>query len=108
MSISSLGVGSGLDLATIVDQLVAAERAPAQSRINVKQVRAQTKLSAFGSLRSAIDALESSVEKLKSFETQMKATSASSDAVSVTADGAPVAGVYNVVVSELASAQSLA
>lgn len=106
--ISSLGVGSGLDLASLVDSLVAAERAPAEGRINVKQVRAQTKLSAFGSLRSAVAALESSVEKLKSFETQMKATSASSDAVAVSAKGAPVAGVYNVVVHELASAQSLA
>ncbi|HEX6993027.1 MAG TPA: flagellar filament capping protein FliD [Gammaproteobacteria bacterium] len=106
--ISSLGVGSGLDLASLVDQLVAAERAPAQNRINLKQARAQTKLSAFGSLRSAISNLESSLEKLKSFEAGMKATSASPDAVSVTAGGAPVVGVYNVVVHELASAQSLA
>src|SRR5690606_14623289 len=102
------GVGSGLDLATLVDQLVAAERAPALNRISQKQTRAQTKLSAFGSLRSAIANLESAVEKLKSFETGMKATSASPDAVSATVGGAAVAGVYNVVVRELASAQSLA
>ena len=108
MSISSLGVGSGLDLATLVDQLVAAERAPAQNRISLKQSRAQTKLSAFGSLRSAIANLESALEKIKSFKAGMKATSASPDAVSVTAGGAAVAGVYNVVVRELASAQSLA
>ncbi|MFS8609308.1 MAG: flagellar filament capping protein FliD [Gammaproteobacteria bacterium] len=108
MSISSLGVGSGLDLATLVDQLVAAERAPAQSRIALKQTRAQTKLSAFGSLRSAISNLETSLEKLDGFKAGMKATSASPDAVSVTAGDAPVAGVYNVVVRELAAAQSLA
>src|SRR5690606_37709057 len=108
MSISSLGVGSGLDLATLVDQLVAAERAPAQSRISLKQTRAQTKLSAFGSLRSAIANLETSLEKIKSVKAGMKATSASPDAVSVTAGDAPVAGVYNVVVRQLASAQSLA
>jgi len=106
--ISSLGVGSGLDLATLVDQLVAAERAPALNRISQKQTRAQTKLSAFGSLRSAIANLESAVGKLKSFETGMKATSASPDAVSATVGGAAVAGVYTVVVHELASAQSLA
>lgn len=106
--ISSLGIGSGLDLATLVEQLVVAERAPAQNRINLKQAQAQTKLSAFGSLRSAIANLESSVEKLQSFKAGMKATSASPDAVSVTVGDAPVAGVYNVVVHELASAQSLA
>jgi len=108
MSISSLGIGSGLDLANLVDQLVAAERAPAQSRITLKQTHAQTKLSALGSLRSAISNLETALAAIKSFKAGMKATSVSPEAVSATAGGAPVAGVYNVVVRELASAQSLA
>src|SRR5690606_23780838 len=107
MSISSLGIGSGLDLANLVDQLVAAERAPAQSRITLKQTHAQTKLSALGSLRSAISNLETALAAIKSFKAGMKATSVSPEAVSATAGGAPVAGVYNVVVRELASAQSL-
>ena len=56
--VSSLGVGSGLDLASLVTKLVATERAPADGRLNRIQQRAQAQLSAFGSLRGAASKLK--------------------------------------------------
>ena len=37
MSIQSLGVGSGLDLESLVGQLLEAERAPKQARLDKKE-----------------------------------------------------------------------
>ena len=53
-SISSSGIGSGLDIAGIVQSLVAAEGQPVESRISQQEARAQAKLSAYGSLKSAL------------------------------------------------------
>ena len=36
-TISSLGIGSGLDLSSIVDGLVEAERVPTESRLDAKE-----------------------------------------------------------------------
>ena len=41
MGISSAGIGSGLDVASIVNQLVAAERAPTEARIDRTERRVQ-------------------------------------------------------------------
>ena len=58
--IISSGIGSGLDIAGIVQQLVVAEGQPAESRIVLQESRAQAKLSAFGSLKSALSAMRTS------------------------------------------------
>lgn len=107
--ISSLGVGSGLDLGTLVQSLVDAERAPTENRLNRKQSTARTQLSALGALKSAASNLLSAVEALKDFETELKAASSDDDtvAVSVGGDGA-VPGRYRIQVQTLARAQSLA
>ena len=48
MAISTLG--SGLDIPSLVSQLVAAERSPVESRIARGENAAKTQLSAMGSL----------------------------------------------------------
>ncbi|MEQ8485048.1 MAG: flagellar filament capping protein FliD [Pseudomonadales bacterium] len=105
---SSLGVGSGLDLNSLVTQLVQAERAPAEGRLDREQVRAQTQLSAFGSLRSAASRLESVLEGLAGFRTAMRAVSSDPDRVLATAGADAEPGRYQIQVTRLASAQSLA
>lgn len=57
MSISSLGVGSGVLTSDLVDQLVAAERKPTESRLAQKTERTEALLSAYGKLRSAVTEL---------------------------------------------------
>ncbi len=109
--ISSLGVGSGLDLNSLVQQLVTAERAPVENRLNRSQAKATSQLSALGQLRSATNTLGTAVNNLKDFQTALKANITGGDAVSVQIDSAgprPEQGSWQIRVDSLASAQSLA
>ena len=54
MEISAQGIGSGLDIGGIVEQLVAAERAPVGNRLNLQEARATSELSAIGQLKSGL------------------------------------------------------
>ena len=65
MATSSLSaVGSGLDIAAVVSQLVAAERKPAATRINSQGTAATAKLSALGSIKSSLSSLQTTLEAL--------------------------------------------
>jgi flagellar hook-associated protein 2 len=109
-SISSLGVGSGLDLSGIVDSLVSAERAPAESRLNLKEQRLTTELSAFGVLRSSLALFQNSLSDLKSssnFDTKSISQSDSS-IFSTTVTNTADVSQYSVEVTSLAGAHALA
>lgn len=108
--ISSLGIGSGILNSDLVDQLVAAERKPADSRLNFNQQRTEALISAYGTLRSAITDLRLPMRQLSSAE-NLKAYSGSSsnEAVGVAVDSVSASpGSYTVTVDSLAQAQSLA
>ena len=106
-TISSPGVGSGLDVNSIVTQLVAIERQPIvklQSQVS----SLQTKLSAFGKLQSNLSALRDAASALTSTSTWNQTTGTSSDSASVvvTTDASNRPGSYNVQVTQLAQAQT--
>ncbi len=108
--ISSLGVGSGVLTSDLVDQLVAAERAPTENRLTQKTQQSEAMLSAYGKLRSAITELRlpmrqlSSADNLKAFS----ATSSNED-IGVSVDSTKASrGSYSLEVTSLASAQALA
>jgi flagellar hook-associated protein 2 len=108
-TLSSPGVGSGLDVNSIVTQLVALERRP----IELLQSQAstiQTKLSAFGLLQSYTGNVRDIADRLArpSFWTQTSASSSDSASVSVSATATAVNGSYSVAVTQLAQAQNLA
>lgn len=108
--ISSLGVGSGVLTSDLVDQLVAAERAPVDSRLAQKTEQTEALLSAYGKLRSAVTELRLPMRQLSAPE-NFSAFSAvsSSDKIAVSVDSATASrGAYNVEVSGLATAQALA
>ena len=65
-AISSLGVGSGLDLGSLVSGLIEAERAPATSRLAQKEQNLSAELSAFGLLRSSLSQFQNSLSDLQS------------------------------------------
>ena len=50
-SIITAGIGSGLDINSLVSQLVLAEGAPESLRLDRKEADLQAELSAFGSFR---------------------------------------------------------
>jgi len=63
-SVSSLGVGSGVELGGLVENLLAAEASATTNRLNTKEVKVQAKISGFGSLSSALSAFRTSVSSL--------------------------------------------
>ena len=106
-TISSPGVGSGLDVNSIVTQLVAIERQPIV-QLKTQATSLQTKLSAFGKLQSNLSALRDAAAALTSPSTWSQTAGTSSDAasVSVTTDANNLPGTYSVQVTKLAQAQS--
>ncbi|MDJ0652707.1 MAG: flagellar filament capping protein FliD [Xanthomonadales bacterium] len=108
MAITSLGAGSGLDLQTLVDQLVAAERQPTLQRLAVKEAGLQAELSAFGSLTSAVDKLRGAMEALKELDPGKSAVvSGAVAALRATASDDAALGSYNLTVGQLAQSNAL-
>lgn len=108
--ISVSGIGSGLDIASLVDQLVAAERTPVETRLNTKEATVQAQLSAYGMLKSALSSFQSTVSGLadaSAFQ-GLKATSSDSSVVAVSASSSAITGDYSVEVFTLAAAQAVA
>lgn len=107
-SITALGVGSGLDLAGLVDQLKAAER---QKLVPIleQQSAQKTKISAYGRLESAMDRVQTSIAALNDASTfkQQKST-VTGDGVLATAGETANAGRYEVTVTQLARSGSAA
>ncbi|WP_110665515.1 flagellar filament capping protein FliD [Salinicola halophilus] len=107
-SISSLGIGSGLDLNGLLGDLEKAEKEKLTPIVN-QQKSYNTKLSAFGKLESSLESLRDSLTKLDDAETFTAVkSSVTGDAISATTTGDAVEGRYDIQVSQLAQAQSLA
>ncbi|WP_331460287.1 flagellar cap protein FliD N-terminal domain-containing protein [Halomonas sp. IOP_6] len=62
-TITSLGVGSGLDLTGLLDQLQAAERGKL-APITLQKKQQQAKISAFGQLQTSLNAFQDAVAKI--------------------------------------------
>lgn len=108
-SIISSGIGSGLDIAGIVQQLVAAEGQPVATRLGLQEARAQAKLSAFGSLKSSLADLRDKLDVMKDVNKFLarKAVSGNEDVFTVSADSNAVPSSYSIEVVQLAQAQKL-
>lgn len=107
-TISNLGVGSGLDLGALLDQLTTAEQAPL-TVIKQKQSSYNTKLSAYGQLQSMLAAFQGTANQLSkpSFFNASTATSSNTNVLTATGSNTAAAGTYSVNVTALAQAQSL-
>ncbi len=108
-TLTSTGLGSGLDINSIVEQLVSAERAPAANRLTQRESKANEELSALGKFKSALATFKDSVAKLTDADTfQGRTVTVEDDEVfTATADSASLPGTYSVEVMNLASAQRL-
>jgi flagellar hook-associated protein 2 len=109
-TISSLGIGSGLDLSGIVEGLVEAERAPTEFRLDNKEETLSTKLSAFGALKSSLSLFQGSLDGLKNPSNFDSRTANLSDDTVFSTFVSSVAdpGSYSVEVTQLAKAHSIA
>lgn len=108
MAISSLGVGSGLDLSDTLSKLMEVEKVPLQ-RLATKQQSYQTKLSAYSMVQSALSTFESAVSGLSSISKYQKTTATSSDEdiATISAGSRAANGTYSLKVDQLAQSQKL-
>ena len=107
--ITSTGLGSGLDINSIVSQLVAAEGAGPKALYAAQTSQLQTQISAYGQLQSAVSALQGSLATLSTpaqFQANA-ATVADTTVASATADGTSSAGNYTLEVDQLATGAQL-
>jgi flagellar hook-associated protein 2 len=106
-TISSAGIGSGLDVSSIVSSLMAVEKLPL-TKLQTTASTMQTKLSAFGQMQSLVSAFRDAAAALYKADSYAVTTSTSSDPLSVNAGSTTkaVPGTYAVSVSALSSTQS--
>ena len=107
-TISSPGIGSsGLDVKSIISQLVALEKKPLE-KLQLAAATVQTKISVFGQIKSLVSALNDSVGKLTSVTgwNGVAASSSDTSAVTVSAIGGTQPTSFSVEVQGLAKAQS--
>ncbi len=107
-ALASAGVGSGLDVASIVSSLMAVEKVP-YDQLTTQKTSYQSEISAFGTLKSALSTFQTSVQKLSSASNFNAQTATSSDTTTFTAksDGTASVADYSVSVSQLAKSQKL-
>jgi flagellar hook-associated protein 2 len=109
MALSSAGIGSGLDVNSIVSSLMAVEQKPLTA-ITKQKTEYQSEISAYGTLKSGLSTFQTAVSALSSvskFNAQT-VTSGSPNVFTATTDGAATLGSYAVTVSQLAKSQKLA
>ena len=109
MPISASGIGSGIDINSIVTQLMATERRPLD-RLKIDQTALQSSISASGKIASSVSAFQDAVRQISTPEKwQIYQTSSSNEAAATaTASSAANEGDYSLSVSQLAKGARLA
>ncbi|MDP1717690.1 MAG: flagellar filament capping protein FliD, partial [Burkholderiales bacterium] len=109
-TIQSLGIGSGLLTSELLENLVQAERVPAERRLDSQKALVDAKLSAFGEVSSAISQLNSSMKALNSVSAFNASTASSSNQNALSASASSIAGNgnYSVHIQKLAQQHTIA
>jgi len=104
---TSTGLGSGLDIGSIVSALVGSDTAAATSQINTQTAAVTTKLSGVSQLKSALAAYQTALTNLGSTTSPafagFTATSSNTNTLTTTSDNTAVPGTYNIAVQNLAT-----
>ncbi|QBK03712.1 hypothetical protein DW355_02040 [Hylemonella gracilis] len=108
-TISSLGIGTnGLDVRSIVSQLVELEKKPLE-KLKLEKTQTEARITLMGQMTSLADALNTAVSKLASVTGwNAAAATSSSDAVSVSANGGAQPTSLSVQVQQVAAARATA
>jgi len=109
--LGALGAGSGIDSKNLVESLVAAERQPAETRINNKIESSERQISAYGTVMSSLQLLEAAFAQLNDASDFSNYTSTISngltasggDSFRVTTDTDVNAGSYEISVTTVAT-----
>ncbi len=109
MAITSAGIGSGLDVESIVSGLMSIERGPL-TQVEEDVSSYESKISAYGTLKSGLSAFQEKVQELSTaseFSAQA-VTVSDEDVFTASTDGSAINGSYDITVSQLAKSQKLA
>lgn len=106
-TITSAGVGSGLDLESIIQATVNAEDLPRMKRFEETQTRLSVELSGLGAVKSSLSAFQDIIKKLADPENFTKRSNtitqpASGDIISVASNSSATPGNFNIKVNQLA------
>ncbi len=109
MTISTAGIGSGLDINGIIGQLMAIERQPLAA-LAQKEAKYQTKLSAYGTLKGAMSSFQSAMGDLSTLSKfrPIKTSVADTTILSASASTGALPGSYSIEVTQLAQSHKLA
>jgi flagellar hook-associated protein 2 len=102
------GLGSGIDLQSIVTQLMAAERSP-ETKMNTLRLASLAAQSAWSDIGTKLSTLQTAAKALDSVSNAQGATATSSDTTTLAATAAAgaIPGTTTVQVTKLATAQQL-
>lgn len=109
MTIQSLGVGSGLALDDLVQQLLSAERQPKEARLNAREERNEAEISGLGQIKSKMSDFKDAVDELRSDtgingrEPTITNPSEDDDVLSAEASNSALRGTYDITVEQLAT-----
>lgn len=106
MAISSIGIGSGLEVEDIITKLVELEKSPLTT-LQTKQETIETKISTYGEIKSLTSTLADAVAKLtRDSGWNGVNISSSNTTISGTMTGIATPASYSIKVKELATAQT--
>ncbi|MEZ5444415.1 MAG: flagellar filament capping protein FliD [Gammaproteobacteria bacterium] len=108
-TVTSLGIGSGIDLNSLVSGLMAVERQPLTA-LQTKMTSVNSQISAIGKLKSALSTFQDAMAKLtkeSSFKVH-SATSSDEDVLTASASSSAARGNYSVTVSRIAEYHRMA
>ncbi|WP_304167180.1 flagellar cap protein FliD N-terminal domain-containing protein, partial [Lonsdalea britannica] len=105
--VTSLGVGSGLDLSGILESLQGVEDQKLTAITN-KQTSYESKLTAYGTLQSSLETFSTATQKLSDSSLYATKKTSTNTAFTSTATSSATSGSYAVKVTQLATAQTLA
>ncbi len=109
MALNATGPGSGMNIHSMVNNIVEAERAPKQERIVRSMNDVETNISAYGKLKTSLDAMKDLMTDFRRNDTfaARRTVSDNTEAVSAFADSNAVTGVYSIDVQKLAQSHKL-
>ena len=108
--LTTLDVGSGIDIVKLSEDLTNAEKEPKQEKIQGDIDATEASISAYGLVKFQVNALKSAFEKLNDANEIATSTGTTSDATKITlsnVQGSATAGAYDFKVNQLAQNQRI-
>ncbi len=108
-AITSVGVGSGIDVQGLVEKLVAAEGDPVSKKLDRKEASIQSSLTALGVFQGALTEFQTSLASLKDAQsfTKMSIDLSDEEVLNASISGDPDPGSYDITVERLAQQHRL-